>query len=1194
MNALCAQMRMEWRQQWARPFVWFSLLGSVLLAAAATVENAFGMRGFSWINGADAVATRALMLSVLGVIVAAGVMGEAMSRDRQTGTEETLLMTAIGRVRFGLGRFIPALATVLVISAAFVPGMMLGALVPGIPSERIGPLVPGHYGLAMLIYVVPNLLLVCALIYAVAARWRSQTAGFIVALGLIALYATALMLLGQDLYRHEVFGLYALLDPYGNIAGAEYSMTWTVAQNNTQFRPFAGLLLMNRLVWLGVAFVLIVVGTWGIPRFLQMPRQRALRRTGWPRLRLRAPDNAFVRMTLWELQALWRQPGVLVLMGFAAFSLWWAAASAVTYSYSLPTTDLLIHNSGYYFDKVLVVLLVWCAGDIVWRERLCHVDEVVDALPASDAARLASKTAALGLIVLLFWTLAMGVNLTYQIAQGFHDFEWRLLVVDSYLVKAPYFLWMSVLAIALQVIVRRRFIAMAMALVIYLSPSLLDALHLYYPLYRFGDSGFFWYSPMDGYGHFWRGHAWMLAYWSLACMLIWLIAWGCAARGTEPPRRIALWQARLWQARFRRGPGGALAGMTLAAFLLVGGAIIWQTRILHPWPLFDESRAVAEVEKRYRTDWADIPQPKITAITGQIDLYPDKRQAEMRGELVLENLTSGPISDMIVFFHPLLKMAEMDLQGRGAMDTARSTPHAQVWSLDPPLPPSGRLPVAFRTQSHPDPGFALHNQHDTIPEVEAVEMIGNGTSLLNLNLIPAPGYSERLEHKPAWLRRQYGLPPEWVPPQSSLNTRVAHDTTHLAWVDKFDITVTTSADQIPLHSGEMVEDLGINDGRRAIRYRATRPSRGWAEVMSARYDVYRAARPGLPPVELYYHPPHDYTLEPMSRELLDAMAYFQRHYGVPPFDSFRMAEASLHYTGFGARGGLAFVSEVMGWKTDLRRSGGEDLRTYAANLMGVSWWLDQIMPANLPGAKSVLSGLPYWSAALYLHRARGPALSREARLRDMLESYRQRARLEDAELPFAEEMKDSAMIRSKGALHVIYLAELVGQERLEAAFAGFLEDWRFRPAPYPSVTDLIAHLEADLPAAAHAALGDFFAHVSNWQLRVAEAVTWQNGSGNWQLRAIVEARKSRTEGLGVETDVPLETTLPLVAFRGDGFEAGDVLRQDWQALPGGRHQIIWELPEKPSRFGIDPYLYLPDPNPHDNVVDVRLIDAPGI
>lgn len=1186
MTELLAQMRMEWRLQWSRPFVWFSLFASFALAAAATIENGFGVRGFSWVNGGDAVATRALMLSVLGILIAAGVMGEALSRDREAGTEETVLATGIGRAAFGLGRFLVAFAVILLIGTMFIPGMILGAMVPGIPAERIGPFVPGHYLRALGIYILPNLLIVSSLVYAIAARWRSQTAAFVAALGLVALYATMLMMLGQDVYRHDVFGLAALLDPYATIASAEYSMTWTVMQNNLQFRPLAGLMLMNRVIWIAVSVLLIVLGTLGISRFLQQPGQkrRRNRRATAARSQFTTTDHEALLTLRWEMRALWRQPGILMLLGFAAFSLWWAAASSATYSFSLPTTDLLIHNAGFYFDKVLVLLLVWYAGDIVWREKQYRVDELIDVTPGSDFWRLAAKTLSLLLVVLLFWAISVLVSVAYQIAQGFYDIDWRLYLVDTLFFKAPYYLWLAVLAIAMQVLVRQRYIAMALVFLVYLSGPLLDALHLYHPIYRFGDTGFFWYSLIDGYGHFARGHRWMLTYWTLVVGLIWLLAWGCYARGTEPPSRRLLWRARLL-----RAPGRTVAALLLAGLVLVGGGIVWQSMILHRWPLFSTSEYMARIEKTWRKDWAGYPQPKIIGVTARIDLFPDQRRVEMQGTLRLQNQSDSQIDRVIVFFHPLLKLAQLDLGGIATPDAGNTDPHVQIWYLKQPLPAGGQIDMPFRTASFPDPGFALHNRHDLIPEVQPVEVLGNGTSIMNLNLMPAPGYSERLEHKPAWLRKQLGLSPEWAPLPSTLGNRVAHDTTHLGWVRSMDVTVTTSADQIPLHAGMQAQDLGVVDGRRSIRYVTDHPSRGWSEIMSGRYDLYREQRDGLPPVELYHHPDHTYTLAPMAGALLDAVGHFQSRYGAAPFKTFRLAESAIHNDNFGQRGGFAYMSEMLGWKTDLRRSEGEDLREYAANLTGLAFWSDQIVPANLPGAKSIWSGLPYWTASLYLHGARGPELSRRMRLQEMMESYRERAELEDEERPFIEEMKSSLMIRNKGALHIVYLAELVGIERLEAAFAGFMEQWRYRPAPYPSAADLLAHLKAELPAEAAPQLDDFFLHVTNWRLRATSAKAWPNLDGTWTLRAIVDASKTYSTGLGIEEEAPLETPLQVAAFGGPGFGPDDLLAEDWRNLESGENEILLTLPHKPLRFGLDPYLYLPDANPYDNLTEVQIV-----
>lgn len=1184
-----AQMKMEWRLQMARPFVWFCAFGFFALAFGATLENAFGTSGYTWVNGASEIGTRALILSILGIIIAAGVIGDAMSRDHATNTEEVVLVTGMNRITSGPARFLVAFLLVLVISAMFIPGVILATFFPGIPDERLGPLVLLHFFKAMGIYMIPNLLLVSALIYAISARWRSQTTAFVVALGLIALYVTALMMLGKDVYRHDVFQQYALMDPYGNIAGAENAMTQTVAQSNTNFRAFDGLLLKNRVIWLLVSITLFIVGTLGIPKFLRQPKQKIKRQKNifqslFPKIFSNNVNNQFWLMTSWELKTLWRQPGVLLLLSFAAFSLWWTAASSVTHAFSLPTTDLLVHNANFYFDKILIVFLVWFAADIVWREQQHHVDEVIDTMPTNDGWRFLSKTFALLIIVIVFWLLSIVVNIAYQLANEFHDLEIGLYLKDTFLFKAPYYLWMAVLAMAMQVIIRKRFIAIGLVLFIYLSGTFLDAMGFYHPIYRFAEVSFFWYSNMDGYGHFWRGHVWFLLYWTIACVVLWVIAWGCYTRGTNPPTRRYLWNHRLFSRK-----GFIPFAAAIIAFIAVGFTIVYQSMLQHRWPLFNENKHMAWIEKNYRAEWGKIGQPRITGIQGKIDIYPEQRRVEMQGQVKLENQSSDDIQQLLVFFHPHLTKTDLNLQDVAIQEQDESIPHIQVWTLNQALVPGASIQLPFHTESYPDEGFAAHAQHDDVPEVHSLEVLGNGTSLLNLNLIPAPGYSERLEHKPEWRRKKYGLEPQWKLPESNVGAHVPHETTHLSWVKSIDVTVSTSEDQIPLHSGASIKDLGIIDGRRVIQYQDDNPTRGWSEVLSGRYQVFQKQKAGLPDIELYYHPLHDYTLHEMADALHHAIGYYQSRYGSAPFNKYRLAESSLHYNKMGSRAGLAFMTEVLGWKTDLSKSKGEDIRKLSGLLMGIEWWAGQIIPGNVPGAKVVLSGLPYWSTSLYLHHARGIETSRKLRLQDMREVYRARSKLQDEELPFMQEMKDSSMIRTKGALAIIYLAELVGQDKLEKALANLLNEWRYRPAPYPTAKEFLEHLKRELPAHSHTYLDDLFLTITNWRLQTKEAKTWITDNGKWILQAKVNVSKWHTKGLGEEIQGEMNTQIPITVFRNEKYTADSIIHQKWISLESGENEITLTLDEKPSKFGIDAYLYLPDANPYDNVIDIEEI-----
>ncbi|MEM9185906.1 MAG: hypothetical protein AAGB00_05350 [Planctomycetota bacterium] len=1192
------QLRMEWRQQARRPVVWFCLLAYFALAVGDTLQSGWSATGNLWVNGADMIARRSLIYSLLGTLAVAAIVAEPICRDRASSADGLVLSTGAGRFVLGLGRFVVAFAIVLLTASMFIPGMLLGALAPGIAAEQVGPLVAGHYAAAWLYYVLPNFALTSTLVFAVASRWQSQTAAYTAAVGLLTAWVVSRMLLGQDVLRHDVFSKYAILDPYASIASAEFTQGWTNLEKNTTFPPLAGLMLINRVLWGGLSLLLIGFGVWSYPSLVAPPTGK--RPSAKPGLRGQAgaPSNAEVgalvrrgasfsaqlaRVASWEIAAAWRRPGAKLTLGFTALSLWWSARSAVTHQFSLPTTDLLVHNTGFYFDKVLVLVVVWLAGDLMWRERTHGVGELIDALPTSDTARYLAKTLTLYAVVAAFWGVSIAVGLLYQFASGYYDFELGLFLTDSFVFKAPYYFWLATLAIAAQAILRRRYIAIGCVLMVYASGTLLDACGWRHPIYVFGRVSFFWYSLMDGYGHFWAAHLWRLAYWTLAASLIWLLGLWCSARGLHPLPRWTLLRGRLAQPRSR------VALAALSTLLVLVGANLWvQSTVLAAWPPLDGDRQKALIERRYAEAWRDRPQPRIVAINGELDLYPAERRFRFVGEQTLENQSDDAIAELLVLAEPGLRVERLAPGSDAALLSRDHALNARVYRLAEPLLPGRRITMGFTTSWAPPPGFSVHAKNDNVKEVQPIEVVGNGTSLLNLQLMPGVGYTDRVEHKPTWKRRRYGLASEWRPPPLEVGRVQPHSTSHVGWVEGIDLTIRTDADQTAWHAGRLVREWQEPDGRRGYRFLLERPTRGWSEVLTGRYTQQRRQRSGVPDVVVAFDPRHDHVVEEFARAIQDAMAHFTSRYGPPPFDEFPLVEQSLHYDGMGARSGLGFASEILGWKSDLEASGGEDLAEIAAHMMGMSWFNDQVIPANTGGAKIIHAGLPYWSAQLYLHQRRGADVDRRLRLQAMMELFRNRSTMTDKESAFIDEMKDSTILKRKGSVLLLYLASLVGAEPVEAAFADFLREWRYQPAPYPTAEDFLTILAGRLPEDLRVLTDDIFRRVTTWRLKTVSATCQPATGGRWRLAAVVDVQKRYTTGWGEQVTAEPETPIWLGAFRGEGFAAGDLLRQELKTLPAGRSEVSWLLDEEPTRFGIDPYLLLPDRNPHDNLTRVSI------
>ncbi|MEM9173795.1 MAG: ABC transporter permease [Myxococcota bacterium] len=1181
----------EWRAQWRRPFPRICLLLNFGIAFGDALQVGLAGGGQEWVNGGATISGRALILSVLGVLAAAGIVGESMARDRSDGIEPLVLSTGAGRTALAGARFAASFTVVVIATSGFVPGMLLGSLFPGIDPEMLGPLRLDHYARALALFIVPNAFVMSAAMYAVSARWRKQSVAFGAALGLVALYVGTQMLLGRDAYRHDVLPYYAMLDPFGGIASAEFVMGWTVDEANRRFVPFAGLLAWNRLAWTGIALALVLAGT----RFFSLeqggtfvarrPILSAFRRPRSGRFTRFGPAVTLVQ---WELVQLWRSPIRSLALAFAVLTTWWVAGSAETNQFSLPTTDLLVHNTNYYFDKVLTLVIAWLAGELVGRDRDGPGSALIDTRPVSPAARFAAKVVALVAVVLAFWAVSIAVNVTYQATHGVRDLELWLHLFDTFLVKAPYTVWLAVLALVLQIVIRRRFVAMGCFGLVWALPSLLDAIGATHPLYRFGEAPFFFYSNMDGYGHFLGPHFAFVGYWAITCALLGGMALLVyAPGGIDRPRR-ALARDRLRSRSLR-------LALATTGLLWLGalGALVWQTVVLHPWPLPKPDAVLADVERALRDDWRTTPQPQVVEIETRIDLEPEARRASVSGRYLVTNPWAEPIDRVLILREPSL--AHFEIAWDDAVEAVRAERHPrlgyEIWSFGRALRPGDEAALDFALSVEPPPGFAAHGPNDFVPEVGAVEVVGNGTSLLSLQLLPMVGYSEHVEHKPAWKRRRHGLEDAWTPPANA-GRASPHATAHAGWLRRIETTVSTSADQIPLHSGTQVA-LDVGETRTTARYVLEGPVRAWTQIVSARWSVEERTRAGLPPVEIYHHPAHDRNVDAIGEALLDGLGYFSSRFGPAPIERFRFAEQSLHFDSRGARQGLGFGTEVLGWKSDLAASEGLDLLEMAGQLMGMTWFSDQIVPANAPGAKVLHAGLPYWTGALFVHERLSPARSRAWRRQEMAEMFRSRRGLADADAPFDVEWKDSTMVRRKGALLLIGLAEAVGRARVERAIAAFLDEWRDQGPPYPTADDFIGALERALPESEHAALHDFFRTVPTWHLSVAEATCRPAESGGWSVEAVVEAKQIREDAPGGPAEVPITPGIEVALFERSAAGDRTAIAQRRHRLDSGRTVLRWSVDRPPTEVAIDPGLYLPDPLRYDDAIEVRC-DVRGV
>src|SRR3546814_10532387 len=98
-----------------------------------------------------------------------------------------------------------------------------------------------------------------------------------------------------------------------------------------------------------------------------------------------------------------------------------------------PVTSLMLQTlqGGYAF--MLVIVVMFYAGELAWKERGARLGEVTDAMPMPDWVPLAAKMACLVTVVLLFQLVGAAAAIGFQRSEE-HTSELQSLMRISYAV----------------------------------------------------------------------------------------------------------------------------------------------------------------------------------------------------------------------------------------------------------------------------------------------------------------------------------------------------------------------------------------------------------------------------------------------------------------------------------------------------------------------------------------------------------------------------------------------------------------------------------------------------------------------------------------------------------------------------------------------------------------------------------------
>ena len=1187
--------RFEWRYQIKSPVFWVGFLLFFLLTFGATTIDTIqiGSRGNVNINAPFAIVQTMGIMSVLGIFVLVAMVAGTVIRDDETGFAPILRSTRLTKGAYLVGRFGGSIAAALLVMASVPLGIAIGSAMPWLDAEKIGAFVPWHYFYALFVVALPTMLIMGSAFFALATATRSLMWTYVGAVTLLVLFSVSRVWL-RDLQYDTIS---ALADPFGLSALAIVTKYWTAVDRNTLLPPFSGLLLTNRLLWIGIAVLLFAVA-WRLFRFEIRSRRAkdaagaaeavAARGTVAPqRLAMPRADAATARAQLvalarFDMAFVFRSPAYFVMLfigvlnaGFSAWSVgeWYGSAS-------YPATRLMVQALAGAFAIMPIIIAIYYAGELVWRDRERRMHEIVDATAAPDWTHLVPKIVAIALILATSSMVAVLTGMGVQLLKGYTHFQFGAYLLWFALPTVITALLLAVLSVFVQVLVPQKFIGWGVMLVYVVASIALSSAGFEHNLYNFGATPNVPLSDMNGMARFWIAQAWFQFYWGAFALILAVAAFGLWRRGTTTALRPRL-------AAFpRRVRGGALALLVVGVVAWIGSGawIFYNTNVLNRYRTQpDRDRLLAEAEKQL-LPFETSTVPRIVAATLKVELFPKETRAVTTGSYRIVNRSRAPIERMHLNWNDRLRMDRLEVDG-GVMEKEYTDFSDRVYRLEPAMQPDETREVRFTTTLE-ERGFPNGN-----PLTRLVE---NGSFVDNSEITPNIGIDREAFLKDRAKRRKYGLPSDLRPPTLEDESGRARNVFSPSsdWVDA-DITVTTDEDQTPIAPGYTVSET-VAGGRRTVHFKPDAPINNFFSIQSGRYAVRRdRVGTGAGDIDLavYYLPGHEYNVDRMLNAMKVSLALFGEQFSPYQFRQARILEFPSYATFAQSFANTIPYSEDIGFLTKVGAPDKIDIATYVtAHEIAHQWWGHQLVPSAQQGATMLVESFAQYSALLVMEKVYGREQMRKFLKYELDRYLRRRGGEVVEELPLARVENQQYIHYQKGSLAMYWLKEAVGEDTVNRALAKMLQQHAFKAAPYPNTLDFLKILRAEAGPEHDALITDLFEKITLLDVKATDAKAVRRADGRYAVSFEVTAKKLYADGKGKETEAPLDEPFDIGVFSAEpgrpGYTAASVLAFERRRIATGKQTIQVVVDREPAFVGVDPYNKRIDRNSEDNLAKV--------
>ncbi|MCK0129262.1 M1 family aminopeptidase [Erythrobacter sp. F6033] len=1183
----------ELRYQLRNPVFWVAAVIFFLLTfgAATSDDIQIGSGGNINANSPLAIIQTHLILTLFFMFVSTAFVANVIVRDDESGFGPMVRSTQVRKFDYLLGRFTGAFLASAVAFATVPLAIWLGSLMPWVDPETVGPNKLSYYASAYFLFALPGMFMVSALFFAVATMTRSMMYTYVAVVVFLVLWT---ILIATVQGRPDLQDIAALFEPFGLGALSNETQYWTASESNTTIPAFGGAILANRLLWTGFALLMLALAYWRFSFAEKGVSKRKLRKEAKkqaklsetePRIvgelpALRPGQSAWARLvtrTRFEVAQVVKHPAffVLVLIGLFNSTGGLFLGNDLYGTPSRPLTFTVIPILLGGFGIIPVIIAIYYAGELVWRDRDRKMHELIDSTSVPGWSYMVPKTIAVAIVlftaILASVVSAMLVQTLRGVTPEFGKFfEWYILPLSVDM------LILAILAVFVQALSPNKFVGWGIMVIYIVAQTVLSNLGFQHPLYLYGSTGGNPVSDLNG-NDVGNALGWGLRlYWGAVALVLAVLAHLLWRRGADAALAPRL---KRMPASLKSPAGGVLAAGLLTAFVS-GGYLFNQMNRVEQYRTSDAGDAqLAAYEKKY-LQYETLIQPAVTEVEIKVDLFPQETRMEASGHYAIANDTDETIEVLHVRL-PDENAEIIDIQVAGAaLETDDEEFKYRIYRFDEPLAPGATTQLTFEVRRWQRGIRARGN--DT-------RLVKNGTFLNNSEFAPQIGMNRSGLLQDRATRREYGLPAELRP--APLGDEFTRQRNYVGadWVTA-DITITTDAGQTPIAPGVRVSDQ-IDGDRRTARFVSENPILSFFSIQSADYEIAKREVDGVE-LQVYYHAAHDTNVERMLDALEKSLAYYRANFGPYQFPHARIIEFPGYASFAQAFAGTMPYSESIGFVADYADEGDIDAVTYVvAHEVGHQYWAHQIISADQQGGTIMVETMAQYSAMMVMKEIYGEDQMRRF-LKYELDNYlTSRGSEVIEELPLVKVENQGYIHYRKGAVVMYLLQDRLGEERVNAMLSELLDRYRFKGAPYAISTDLVEGFESLARNDEERQLvEDLLRKITLYDLKVEEAETRELPDGNWETTINIAAAKFYADGQGVETKAPLSDQIEVGAFTArpglGAFDNSNVLLMERQAIKDGSQEVRIVTTKQPAFVGVDPYNKYIDRNSDDNVFEI--------